>query len=501
MEAGVLQRRVERAQPIASPPAEAESSARLGLDAAAAAAAVQARHDGLPRRLHVAFDVAFHALLAGANPPRRQEQLEHGLQARYELPHQADPAAAAACLARRRRRRCFAVAVVVSVVVGGEDEVEGDAVAQQAAEVAHPEADARVHFATLWHPPRVVRPYERRPEVAPAAPGRVHQRGERGLGGDRDRMRGAPGEEPREDRERLRHRDVHVERREQLRRGAPERGHGAGHRQHRSGARGRQLPHSDHLRGHELLVPKAEHVLHGAQRLRPRPHPPPDLPPREETTTTTVLAAAAQRARVQHPSGVEPGEPARQGVCARAGPGGRGEGREEGEHALLVPVDVVEHAGGRLGHGHQLAASAVVGLVAGGGGGGAVVLEQEHGYARVRVGAELVGVAAAGGAVAIRGARARGRRRAAATAAAAVVVAAGAAEPAAVLHLDGERACKMRAPQQVASSSSEAREVYMSTHAATGSVYRVPLLRWIVFSAADQLCSCVVSQRKQWPWH
>ncbi|KAL5668251.1 hypothetical protein ACJX0J_020472, partial [Zea mays] len=254
----VLQRSEERAQPIASAP---ESSARLG----PGAAAVQERHDGLPRRVHVAIDVCFHALLSDANPPRRQQQLElgahraahdgerHGLQARYELRHQAEAAGWSA------RRRCFAVAVVVAAA---EDEVEGDAVAQQTAKVAHPEADARVHLATLWHPPWVVRPYERRPEVAPAAPGRIHQLRERGLDGNRDRMRGAPGEEPREDWERFRYRDVHVERREQLRRGAPERGHGAGQLQHRSGARRRELPHSDHVRGLELLVAKAEDVLH-----------------------------------------------------------------------------------------------------------------------------------------------------------------------------------------------------------------------------------------------
>jgi hypothetical protein len=197
-----------------------------------------------------------------------------------------------------------------------------------------------VHLPALRHPPRVVRPYDL-PQALRTAPRGVHQVGKRGLGGGRDRVGGSPGEHPREDGERLRHREVHVERREELRRGAPERGHGRSKFQHRARACRYQLPQRHDLRIRELLVTEAEHALHGAQRVRPHPDPSPNFPPGE-------ALAPCRRVHVRHPADVKPGEPARQGVRAGMGAGRGGERREEEEHALLVLVDVVDDARGRL---------------------------------------------------------------------------------------------------------------------------------------------------------
>ncbi|TVU12307.1 hypothetical protein EJB05_45945, partial [Eragrostis curvula] len=291
---------------------------------------MQARQHGRPGRGHVGFDVSFHALLADADPLRREEELEvgargvehngagvveheqlpqprererggllleHGFQARDELRHQAAPA--------------LALAVLVA-----EHEVEGDAVAQHAPEVAHPEAYARVHLSALRHPPRVVVRRDERPEVARAASGRGDQVRERGLGGDQDGVGGAPAEEPGEERVRLPHRDVHIQRGEQLRRGALERGHGSDQVQHRAGAGYGKLTQSGYLLGRELRLPEAEHALHGAQRLRPRLDPSRDFP---------SWQALARRAN--HPGDVKSGEPASARAAAAVVAGEANEGR------------------------------------------------------------------------------------------------------------------------------------------------------------------------------
>nr|CAB3480998.1 unnamed protein product [Digitaria exilis] len=326
---------------------------------------------------------------------RRGLLLQHGFQARDELRDKS--------LGRARRR----VLVLVFVAVA-EDEAEGDAAAaKHAAEVAHPEPDAGVHLAALRYLlPRVVGAHERS-EVSPAPPRAVHQAGERGLGGRRDGMGRSPGEEHREEGVRLRERGVEVECSEQLPRAAPlERRHGADQCQHRAGARGRELAQSGLLLGSELLAPEVEveHALHGAQRLRPRADPSPELPPRDGSGTHVV----------EHPGDVELGEPERQRLGARGGIGGRGEGRqeEEEEHPLVVLVVKEDAHGGLVAD----AAVAVELVVVGGEGERGGVGAPELGLV---VGIELVGAA---GAVALRSGR---RGRAASAAAAAVVADAG----------------------------------------------------------------------------